>query len=92
MNTIILPDGYNGEVVECDCEPIFKDGECYKLRVHNSYLIKWCTRQQWENAMYEVYIQECQNSIANEMYDEYLKEEQQQKYEQWLKEENEKEF
>lgn len=53
MDTIKLPDGYNGHVVECECEPIEKDGETYKLRVKGSYLIRWCTRQQWESAILE---------------------------------------
>jgi len=55
MNSIKLPDGYNGDFVECEIDPIEKDGDNYKLRVKgSSYLIKWCSRQQWENAMWEV--------------------------------------
>ena len=50
MDTIMLPDGYNGDFVECEREPIEKDGRTYKLRVKNSYLIRWCSRQQWEEA------------------------------------------
>ena len=50
MSTIKLPDGYNGHFVECEREPIEKDGDNYKLRVKGSYLIRWCTRQQWEEA------------------------------------------
>ena len=51
MDTIKLSDGYNGNFVECECEPIEKDGDNYKLRVKGSYLIRWCTRQQWEIAI-----------------------------------------
>jgi hypothetical protein len=46
-----LPDGYNGDFVECEVEPIEIDGDNYKLRVKNSHLVRWCTRQQWENAV-----------------------------------------
>jgi len=54
MGTIKLPDGYNGHFVECECEPIEKDGETYKLRVKgSSYLIKWCSREQWLAAILE---------------------------------------
>ena len=53
MDTIKLPDGYNGDFVECECKPIEKDGDNYKLRVKGSYLIRWCTRQQWEAAILE---------------------------------------
>jgi len=51
MTTIRLPDGYNGDMVEFKSEPIEKDGDVYKLQAKNSFLIRWCTRQQWEAAM-----------------------------------------
>lgn len=51
MNTIKLSDGYNGDFVECEIEPVEKDGSTYKLRVKDSYLFKWCTRKQWEDAI-----------------------------------------
>ena len=64
---INLPDGYNGHFVECICEPIKKDGNVYKLQVKDSYLIKWCTRNQWEDAMWEAYTKEAYQSLANEI-------------------------
>lgn len=49
--TIILPDGYNGHTVECDAEPIERDGDEFKVRVTGSYLTRWVSRQQWEAAI-----------------------------------------
>jgi hypothetical protein len=93
MDTIKLPDGYNGHFVECECEPIEKDGETYKLRVKGSpYLIKWCSRHQWEAAMWEAYTAEIELGLANEYAryeaEAYREEERRQKYQQWLAEEN----
>ena len=49
MNTITLPDGYNGHTVECDATPIAEDGNMVKLRVTgSSYLITWVRRVDWE--------------------------------------------
>ena len=70
MDTIKLPDGYEGNFVECECEPIEKDGDQYKLRVKGSYLIRWCTRQQWETAMYDAYLDEMQGAVAREYENE----------------------
>ena len=93
MDTIKLPDGYNGHVVECECEPIEKDGETYKLRVKgSSYLIKWCSREQWEAAMWEAYTAEIESGIngeyANYEAEMYREEERRQKYQEWLAEQN----
>jgi hypothetical protein len=91
MDTIKLPDGYNGDFVECECEPIEKDGETYKLRVKDSHLIKWCSRQQWEVAIWEAYKKEIEADLANEYAnyeaEAYREEERRQKYQQWLAEE-----
>ncbi len=63
MQTILLPDGYNGHVVECEIDPIEKDGEVYKLRVKgSSHLTKWCSRQQWE-----AYTKEIEVGLINEV-------------------------
>ena len=88
MNTIKFPDGYNGDIVECDCEPIKKDGDLYKLQVHESYLFRWCTRKRWESAMYEAYTEEAYRSIANEQHKDYERMEREEKYQTWLREEN----
>ena len=49
MNTITLPDGYNGHTVECDATPIAEDGNMVKLRVTgSSYLFTWVRREEWE--------------------------------------------
>ncbi len=49
MNTITLPDGYNGHTVECDATPIEDDGNLLKLRVTGSpYLFRWVRRAEWE--------------------------------------------
>lgn len=88
MNTIKLPDGYNGHFVECECEPIEKDGDNYKLRAKDTGFIRWCTRQQWENAMYEAYIEESFRSLESELAKNYQRCEREEKYRQWLKEEN----
>ena len=89
MDTIKLPDGYNDHVVECECEPIEKDGETYKLRVKGSYLIKWCSRQQWEAAMWEAYTNEIESGIAREYEAEaYQQMEREAKYRSWLEEES----
>lgn len=88
MDTIKLPDGYNGRFVECDCEPIEKDGDNYKLRVKGSYLIRWCTRQQWESAMYEAYTEEAYRSLEKEYARDYQRMEREANYQAWLKEES----
>ena len=66
MNTIILPDGYIGGTVECDCEPILIDGNQYKLKVKDKPYIKWCSKEQWQEAMTDAY--------QKEMYESYLAE------------------
>ena len=91
MEFIKLPDGYNGDFVECECEPIEKDGDTYKLRVKgSSYLIKWCSREQWEGAMYEAYTTEIESGVngeyANYEAEMYREEERRQKYQQFLNE------
>lgn len=93
MDTIKLPDGYNGHIVECECEPIEKDGDNYKLRVKDSHLIKWCSRQQWESAMWEAYTSEIELGLSEEYAryeaEAYKEEERRQKYQQWFAEETE---
>ena len=91
MEFIKLSDGYNGDFVECECEPIEKDGDTYKLRVKgSSYLIRWCSREQWETAMWEAYTAEIESGIngeyANYEAEMYREEERRQKYEQFLNE------
>lgn len=89
MDTIKLPDGYNGHIVECECEPIEKDGDAYKLRVKGSYLIKWCTRQQWESAMYDTYLDEMQSAVDREYENEmYQQMEREARRSSWLAEES----
>jgi hypothetical protein len=87
MDTIELPDGYEGNFVECECEPIEKDGEIYKLRVKGSHLIRWCTRQQWENAMYEAYTEEAYRSLESEYARDCQRMEREEKYRAWLNDE-----
>ena len=90
METIKLPDSYNGDTVECDVEPIEKDGDSYKMRVHGTQLIKWCTRQQWEDAMYEAYNNEMyaayQKEIESGIAKEYADEVRRSEYQEWLNE------
>jgi len=90
MDTIKLEDGYNGDFVICDCEPIEKDGETYKLQVTNSHLIKWCSRQQWEAAMWEAYTAEVEAGLASEYAnyeaEMYKEQKRREEYEQWLAE------
>lgn len=88
METIKLVDGYTGNIVECEIEPIEKDGDCYKLRVKDSYLIRWCTRKQWEDAAYESYVEESYRSLENDYAREYLKIERDEKYRAWLSDED----
>ncbi len=88
MNKIRLTDGYNGDVVECECEPIEKDGDAYKLRVKDSILIKWVTRQQWESAMQEAYQEEVYRSLTSEVARDYQRMEREDKYRAWLADEN----
>ena len=90
MEFITLKDGYNGHTVECECEPIEKDGDTYKLRVKNSYMIKWCSRQEWESAMWEAYTAEIESGIndeyANYEAEMYREQARREKYEQWRQE------
>ena len=52
MNTIVLPDGYNGRTVECFIDPVYEDFHCYKLKVAGSdHLLRWITKAD--------YISEC---------------------------------
>jgi len=39
--TVFLPDGYRGDVVECEMEPLMYDGDLVKLRVAGSHMIRW---------------------------------------------------
>ena len=87
MDTIKLPDGYEGNYVECECEPIERDGDNYKLRVKGSYLIRWCSRQQWESAMWEAYTAEVERGIESEIARDYQRMEREAKYREWLAEE-----
>ena len=90
MQYIKLPDGYNGDTVECECEPIEKDGEQYKLRVKDSYRIKWCRREQWEAAMWEAYTSEVESGINGEYEkyeaDMYKEASRREAFEEWLNE------
>lgn len=52
MDTIKLPDGYNGDMVECEREPIEVQWPMLKLQVKDSYMIRWCTVIQWAEAVY----------------------------------------
>ena len=48
--TITLPDGYNGDTVQCYAKPIEEDGNMLKLRVAEpgrDYMIKWCRMSTW---------------------------------------------
>ena len=87
MDTIKFPDGYNGHYVECECEPIEKDGDNYKLRVKDSCFIRWCTRKDWEDAMWEAYTEEVYRSLEGECARAYEQAEREAKYQAWLKEE-----
>jgi hypothetical protein len=49
MNTITLPNGYNGDTIRCDATPIAEDGDLLKLQVTGSdYLFRWIRRDEWE--------------------------------------------
>ena len=43
--TVFLPDGYNGELVECETEPLKYDGNLVQLRVAGSYMTRWARLQ-----------------------------------------------
>ena len=52
--TITLPNGYNGDTVECLLNPVLdEDTSCVKLRVKNSpYLFRWVAKsdiEKWRN-------------------------------------------
>jgi hypothetical protein len=49
--TISLPNGYNGDVVECDATPLKVDGDFVKLSVKGSHMIRWCQKSDWEAAV-----------------------------------------
>lgn len=52
MTTVLLPDGYNGDFIECEAIPILVDGDLYKLRVFgSSYLFRWCTKDVYATAL-----------------------------------------
>jgi hypothetical protein len=52
--TIFLPNGYNGHVVECDVEPLERDGNLLRLRVTGStYLTRWCHVEDLASAIQE---------------------------------------
>ena len=87
MNTILLPDGFNGDLVECDCDPIEVNGDNYKLQVHDSYMIRNCTKAQWEAAMWEAYTKEETAAYYNSEYRSILEEEHKRKL--WLEENEE---
>ncbi len=91
MDTIQLQNGYAGDLIECECEPIEKDGDIYKLRVKGStYLFRWCTVQEWQTAMQSAYENEILVSLSSEYAtyeaEMYREEERRQKYNIWLNE------
>ena len=44
--TVTLPDGYNGDSVDCYLTPIKTDGELIQLKVKDSYLTRWTTQEE----------------------------------------------
>ena len=58
-HTITLPNGYNGDTVECECKPLEYDGGCYKLKVagEENY-IRWVSVVDWQRLMYEKFYDE----------------------------------
>src|SRR4029077_4578909 len=48
--TIMLPNGYRGDMVECDFDPIDIDGNFVKLRVTGTSMDNWYRRDDVENA------------------------------------------
>ena len=49
--TVFLPDGYNGELIECEAEPLKYDGNLVQLRVAgSSHLTRWARQQDLCNA------------------------------------------
>jgi hypothetical protein len=47
MQTITLPDGYNGHTVKCYVEPIEVDGNLVKLQVaepDKKYMFRWARK------------------------------------------------
>ena len=52
MNTIKLPDGYNGNMVECYTQPIKEDANVAQLRVVGSdYLTRWVAKKDLSAAI-----------------------------------------
>ncbi len=49
--TITIPDGYNGDTVQCYLAPLDEDASSIKLRVAGSYLIKWVEKTRWNDAV-----------------------------------------
>ena len=47
METITVPDGYNGHTVECEKKPIEITDTSVKLQVVNSYMIKYIDKNEW---------------------------------------------
>ena len=50
MKAVFLPDGYNGELIECEAEPLKYDGNLVQLRVAgSSHLTTWARQQDlWD--------------------------------------------
>ena len=71
LDTITLPDGYNGHTVECDIYPVLDiDKTSVKLRVTGSdYLFRWCPIEDWIEAYnalgHEVRIVTCGERAAH---------------------------
>lgn len=54
MKTVMLADGYNGDLVECDIEPIAVDGDLLKLHVTGKpWLIRWIHKDDLRKAVVE---------------------------------------
>jgi len=54
--TILLPDGYNGDMVLCNRVPIESDEECVKLQVVGSHFVRWVRK---EDLMARLTYQQC---------------------------------
>ncbi len=65
LTTLLLPDGYTGQMVECEAQPIESDQTCSKLRVAGKpHLLRWVRTSELQRRLAELRTSQPPNDIT----------------------------
>lgn len=82
---IFLQDGYNSDKVECLPDPVEENGNTLKLIAVNPPGIKWCSRKDWEEAMYNAFVIEAQElGIERDLAEGAAREQREANWREWI--------